>query len=85
MPDLRGPERGVVDACEECFALLAIATIVIIALMDPDQWVSLSIAAGIVASGFVYYNAYLRKRTDASVLLLSDVEDVRHPVLDSAS
>jgi amino acid transporter len=45
-------------------ALVAIATIVVIALLDPGQWVSLSIAAGIVGFGFLYYYAYLRKRTD---------------------
>lgn len=56
-------------------AFLAIATIIVIALRDPDQWPSLSIAAGIVGSGFLYYYAYLRKRTDATVLLLASTED----------
>jgi len=56
-------------------ALLAIATIIVIALRDPDQWLSLSIAAGIVGSGFLYYYTYLRNRTDATVLLLAGAED----------
>lgn len=40
--------------------------------------VSLSIAAGIVGAGFVYYYAYLRRRADVTTLLLhtagSDVD-----------
>ena len=56
-------------------ALVAIATIIVLAVRDPDQWLSLSIAAGIVGTGFLYYYAYLRRRTDVTVLLLAGVED----------
>lgn len=56
-------------------ALVAIATIVVIALLDPEQWLSLSIAAAIVTAGFVYYYAYLRTRTDVAVLLFSSVAE----------
>lgn len=56
-------------------ALLAIGTIVVLALGDRGQWLSLSIAAGIVGTGFVYYYAYLRRRTEATTLLLDTGAD----------
>ncbi|WP_198954985.1 APC family permease [Kineosporia sp. R_H_3] len=71
--------RGTADAGEfrmpgwpfaPAVALVAIGTIIVLALGDRGQWVSLSIAAGIVATGFAYYYGYLRRRADAIRLLL---------------
>jgi amino acid transporter len=64
-------------------ALLAIATIIALALGDPGQWPSLSIAAGIVGTGFLYYYAYLRRRTDATTLLLDTTEGDADRALES--
>jgi len=55
-------------------ALLAITTIIALALGVPGQWPSLSIAAGIVGTGFPYYYAYLLRRTDVTTLLLDTTE-----------
>jgi hypothetical protein len=46
-------------------------------LLDPNQWLSLGIAVGIVATGFLYYFCYLRSRAGTHLLLLevSDEED----------
>ena len=43
-------------------AFVAIATIFVIGILDPVQWLSLGIAFGIVATGFAYYALYLRAR-----------------------
>ncbi|BBZ78659.1 amino acid transporter [Mycolicibacterium anyangense] len=55
-------------------ALAAIAGIIIIGVFDPNQWVSLGIAAGIVAVGFLYHFAYLRSRNETHLLLLDAAE-----------
>lgn len=55
-------------------ALLAIAAIFVIGVMDPEQWLSLGIAVGIIATGFAYYFCYLRSRSGTHLLLL-DVGD----------
>ena len=36
------------------------STIFVIGILDPAQWLSLGIAFGIVAAGFLYYALYLR-------------------------
>ncbi len=58
---------------------IAIATIFVMGLLDPNQWLSLGIAVGIVAAGFGYYFGYLRPRAGTHLLLLevSDEEDAR--------
>ena len=48
----------------------AIATIFVKGLLDPNQWLSLGIAVGIVATGFGYYFGYLRSRAGTHLLLL---------------
>ena len=53
-------------------ALAAIATIFVIGILDPAQWLSLGIAAGIVAAGFLYYALYLRAHPGAIHLLEAD-------------
>jgi hypothetical protein len=60
-------------------ALIAIAAIFVMGLLDPNQWLSLGIAVGIVAAGFGYYFGYLRSRAGTHLLLLevSDDEDGR--------
>jgi amino acid transporter len=57
-------------------ALLAIATIFVVGVLDPEQWLSLGIAVGIVAAGFVYYLLYLRPRAGTHLLLLDVHEEV---------
>lgn len=58
-------------------ALAAIVTIFVLSLLDPNQWLSLGIAVGIIAAGFLYYFCYLRSRAGTHLLLLevSDEED----------
>jgi L-asparagine transporter-like permease len=58
-------------------ALIAIATIFVMGLLDPNQRLSLGIAVGIVATGFGYYFCYLRSRAGTHLLLLevSDEDD----------
>ena len=51
-------------------ALLAIAAIFILGVLDPNQWLSLGIAVGIVAAGFAYYLCYLRPRAGTHLPLL---------------
>ncbi|WP_341977078.1 APC family permease [Microbacterium sp. LWO13-1.2] len=55
-------------------ALLAIATIFVIGILDPAQWLSLGIAGTIVAAGFLYYALYLRTHPGAIHLLEADAE-----------
>ena len=55
-------------------ALLAIATIFVVGVLDPNQWLSLGTAVGIVAAGYAYYFCYLRSRAGTHLLLL-DVRD----------
>ncbi len=55
-------------------ALLAIATIFVVGVLDPNQWLSLGIAVSIVAAGYAYYFCYLRSRAGTHLLLL-DVRD----------
>jgi amino acid transporter len=55
-------------------ALAAIATIFVIGILDPGQWLSLGIAFGIVAAGFLYYAVYLRSNP-ATAHLLSGADD----------
>ncbi|MFK4730386.1 APC family permease [Agromyces mediolanus] len=50
-------------------ALIAIAAIFVIGILDPSQWLSLGIAAGIVVAGFLYYLLYLRANPGAAHLL----------------
>ncbi|WP_022891066.1 APC family permease [Agromyces subbeticus] len=50
-------------------ALIAIATIFVIGILDPAQWLSLAIAFGIVAAGFLYFVLYLRQRPGVLHLL----------------
>ncbi|MFE6964679.1 APC family permease [Agromyces sp. NPDC057679] len=56
-------------------ALAAIATIFVIGILDPAQWLSLGIAAGIIAAGFAYYALYLRRNPGAAHLLDADEDD----------
>lgn len=56
-------------------AMLAIATIFVIGILDPGQWLSLGIAAGIVAAGFLYYAVYLRSNPGAIHLLEADASE----------
>ncbi|GAA1779974.1 APC family permease [Agromyces lapidis] len=56
-------------------ALAAIATIFVIGILDPGQWLSLGIAAGIIAAGFAYYALYLRRNPGAAHLLDADEDD----------
>lgn len=51
-------------------ALVAIAAIFVMGLLDPTQWPSLGIAVGIVAAGYLYYFGYLRSRAGTHLLLL---------------
>lgn len=55
-------------------ALVAIAAIFVMGLLDPTQWPSLGIAVGIVAAGYLYYFGYLRSRAGTHLLLL-EVDD----------
>ncbi len=43
-------------------AIVTIATVFVLAVSDPAQWISLSIAFVIVIFGFLYYAVYLRQR-----------------------
>ena len=60
-------------------ALIAIATIFVVGILDPAQWLSLGLAAGIVAAGFLYYLLYLRSNPGAAHLLEAD-DDEPEPV-----
>lgn len=53
-------------------ALATIVAIFIITLQNSAQWVSVGISLAIVASGGLYYAAYLRRRPEASYLLADD-------------
>lgn len=55
-------------------ALAAIVAIFVLGVLDPNQWLSLGIAVGIVGAGFAYYVCYLRSRAGTHLLLL-DVHD----------
>ncbi|OPX06803.1 APC family permease [Mycobacterium sp. AT1] len=55
-------------------ALVAIAAIFVMGLLDPTQWPSLGIAVGIVTAGYLYYFGYLRSRAGTHLLLL-EVDD----------
>ena len=56
-------------------ALVAIATIFVMGLLDRTQWPSLGIAVGIVAAGYLYYFGYLRSRASTHLLLLEVVDE----------
>ena len=56
-------------------ALLAIVTIFVMGVLDPNQWLSLGIAVGIVAAGYLYYFGYLRSRAGTHLLLLQVSDD----------
>jgi amino acid transporter len=43
-------------------ALVVIASVLVLGVLDPTQWGSLSISGGIVVAGYAYYFAYLRSR-----------------------
>jgi amino acid transporter len=58
-------------------ALAVIAGVVVIGVMDPEQWSSLGIALGIVAAGYAYYFGYLRSRGATHLLLLDAQDDDR--------
>jgi amino acid transporter len=60
-------------------ALLAIAALFVIGLLDPAQWLSLGIAFGIVAAGFAYFALYLRPRA-GSLRMFDVVDDTEEPV-----
>lgn len=51
-------------------SLVAILAIFVLGLMDPNQWLSLGIAIGIIATGFIYYAVYLRPRAGTHLLLV---------------
>ena len=75
----RPREGGVPDAAfplPPIVAIIVIAGIILSAVLDPAQWLSLAIALGIVAAGFLYYYAYLRPRSGTHLVLL-DAEDER--------
>lgn len=55
-------------------ALVVIASVLILGVLDPTQWVSLSIAGGIVVAGYAYNFAYLRSRGIDRFLLDADAE-----------
>jgi hypothetical protein len=55
--------------------MLVIAGIILSALLDPAQWLSLAISVGIVAAGFLYYYAYLRPRSGTHLVLLDAEEE----------
>lgn len=59
-------------------ALLAIATIFVIGILDPAQWLSLGIAFGIVATGYLYYVLYLRRHPGSLHLLDPDDDPAAH-------
>jgi len=56
-------------------ALTVIVGVIVIGVLDPEQWVSLGIAIGIVAAGYAYYFGYLRSRGDTHLLLLEAADD----------
>jgi L-asparagine transporter-like permease len=56
-------------------ALLAILAIFVVGVMDPNQWLSLGIAVGIIAAGYAYYFCYLRSRAGTHLLLLEVRDD----------
>lgn len=57
-------------------ALVAIATIFVIGILDPAQWLSLGIAAGIILAGYAYYALYLRANPAAAHLLDADGDEL---------
>jgi len=60
-------------------ALALIIGVIVIGVLDPEQWLSLGIAIGIVAAGYLYYFVYLRTRGGTHLLLLEAAED-SHPL-----
>lgn len=56
-------------------ALLVIAGVIGISLFNPEQWVSLSVAGGVVVAGYAYYYGYLRPRQGTQFLLLEATDD----------
>lgn len=56
-------------------ALIAIIAIFVIGILDPAQWLSLGIAFGIVAAGFLYYALYLRRSPGALHLIEGDDDE----------
>ena len=56
-------------------ALIAIVAIFVIGILDPAQWLSLGIAFGIVAAGFLYYALYLRRSPGALHLIEGDDDE----------
>ena len=51
-------------------ALVVIIGVVGISIFNPEQWVSLAIAGGILVAGYAYYFAYLRPRQGTQFLLM---------------
>lgn len=60
-------------------ALLAIATIFVIGILDPAQWLSLGISTSIVAAGFLYYALYLRRNPATAHLLSPEAAEEMTP------
>lgn len=60
-------------------ALVVIASVIFLGVLDPTQWVSLSIAGGIVVAGYAYYFAYLRSRNLDRFLLDADADPDLEP------
>ncbi|GAA1955493.1 APC family permease [Agromyces allii] len=56
-------------------SLVAIATIFVIGILDPAQWLSLGIAIGIIGAGFAYFSLYLRRSPATLHLLAGDDDD----------
>ena len=53
-------------------ALVTIATIFVLTLQDPGQWISVGISLAIVAFGGLYYAVYLRRRSGMGYLIAED-------------
>ena len=51
-------------------ALVVIASVIGISVFNPEQWVSVSIAGGVVVAGYIYYFGYLRPRKGTAFLML---------------
>jgi amino acid transporter len=63
-------------------AILAIAAIFVIGILDPAQWLSLGIAFGIVAAGYLYYAVYLRRSPGSLHLLAEEPLDAGNDTSD---
>lgn len=55
--------------------IAALLLVFVVAVLDPEQWLSLGISLAFVAAGFAYYYLYLRPRSGTHLLLLDAVHD----------